>query len=206
MKYLIYLHGFNSSPQSEKARLTQNYFAALTSQKNQPVNVIVPALPPEPLDAIEHIKDMVASLGRDKLLGFIGSSLGGYYSIYLQNYFSQPEQAQGMSSPKAVLINPAVRPYDSLEAYVGENQNMYTGERYTVKLSHMDDLKSLVVKPLVHPQLTYLLTQTNDEVLACQDGVEYLKGAKMWIQYGGSHAFEGFSAALPSIEAFCLRS
>lgn len=203
MSFLIYLHGFNSSPQSEKACLTQAFFSGLPKQKKPP-KVIVPALPSSPLKAIAHVKGLVEELGREELMGFVGSSLGGYYSLYLQHYYSTLTTSHTDKIPKVVLINPAVKPYELLEAYIGENKNIYTGEVYTVEPYHMDDLKSLQVKPIASPLSTYLLTQTGDEVLAFHEAVDLLRGAKMWISSGGSHAFEGFSAALPSIESFLL--
>jgi len=200
LKYLIYLHGFNSSPQSEKAQLTTEYFQAKSNQSDHKLEIFVPALPPSPLDAISLVHDLIKLHGSQNLLGFIGSSLGGFYSTYLQQYYSQ----QG-NAPKAILINPAVRPYDLLTAYLGENQNMYTGERYIVDLSHMEALQSLAVKPIALPDRTMILTQTDDEVLDYQEAVTYFKGASMWVQYGGSHAFENFDTVLPFIHSFCFK-
>lgn len=200
MKYLIYLHGFNSSPQSEKAQLTTDYFQSQSKQTDQEFEIFVPALPPSPLGAISLVHDLIKLHGRENLLGFIGSSLGGFYSIYLQQYYSQKEYI-----PKAILINPSVRPYDLLTKYLGENQNMYTGERYIVDSSHMDDLKSLAVKPIVQSNSTLILTQTGDEVLSYQEAISYLEGASMCIQYGGSHAFEKFDSVLSCMRSFCFK-
>lgn len=200
MKYLIYLHGFNSSPQSEKAQLTTDFFHIHSKKYGQEITVIVPALPPAPLAATSLVHDLIKQNGRENLLGFIGSSLGGFYSMYLQRYYSQ-----GGHTPKAILINPAIRPYDLLTHYLGENQNMYTGEAYVVEPYHMDDLKSLVVEPIKQPNLTMLLTQTDDEVLAFQEAVTELAGVKMWVQFGGSHAFDDYAIVLPSMLAFCLK-
>ncbi len=200
MKYLIYLHGFNSSPQSEKAQLTKNYFESRTVGSALGVNIIVPALPPEPLAAISLVHELINKLGRDNLVGFVGSSLGGFYSIYLQAYYSSNEH-----TPKAILINPAVRPYDLLTEFLGENQNLYTGERYMVESSHMQDLESLVVKPINQLDKMLVLTQTNDEVLDYQEAVSYLSGSSMWIQFGGSHAFDNYPSVLPCIYNFCFK-
>lgn len=171
-----------------------DYFQRHSSYKGQEIKVIVPALPPAPLGAISLVHALIKQHGQKNLLGFIGSSLGGFYSLYLQDFYRR-----GAYQPKAILINPAVRPYELLADYLGENQNMYTGERYIVEPSHMEDLKSLVVEPSCQPDSTILLTQTNDEVLNYQEAVSYLQGAKIWVQYGGSHAFEQYERVLPSI-------
>ena len=201
MKYLIYLHGFNSSPKSEKAQLTIDYFQSYSSETlGQKIKIFVPALPSAPLDAISLVHHLIEQQGQENLLGFIGSSLGGFYSIYLQQYYSQAGFI-----PKAILINPAVRPYELLTDYLGENQNMYTGERYIIESSHMDDLKSLAIKPVVQHKYTMVLTQTDDEVLNYQEAVSYLAGATIWIQHGGSHAFDNYASVLPCILSFCFK-
>lgn len=194
MKSVIYLHGFNSSPQSEKAKLTHAYLTEHTE-----FLVHVPALTAAPLVAIASLHQLIEQVGVNNLAGFIGSSLGGFYSLYLQYYYSQA----GVQT-KAVLINPAIRPYELLLDYLGENQNPYTGERYHVDHSHMAELQSLVVEPLKQPQQTLLLTQTHDEVLDYQQAVSFLDGSSMWIHYGGSHAFDGYQQVLPSIKSFLL--
>jgi predicted esterase YcpF (UPF0227 family) len=191
---LIYLHGFNSSPQSEKASLTRSYI-----EQNSGLSVHVPALPAAPLAAIDVVHQLVKQLGRDNLLGFAGSSLGGFYSLYLQQYYAEQNR-----QPKLVLINPAIRPYELLLDYLGENRNMYTGERYIVDHSHMADLKALAVAPPAYSSHIYLLTQTHDEVLDFQQAVSFLPAAKMWIHAGGSHAFEGYREVLPSMLSFLL--
>ena len=188
MRKLIYLHGFNSSPHSEKARITIEYFEKST----KPFKVYVPALPSCPLSAIDVVDELVQSLGVDSIAGFIGSSLGGYYSLYFQHRYQLP----------IVLINPAIKPYSLLLDYLGENINPYTGECYNVEKRHMEDLKSLEVDPICSPDKTFLLTQTADEVLEFQLAVSALDGAKIWIQEGGSHAFDDFLKVLPSIENF----
>ncbi len=194
MSYLIYLHGFNSSPQSEKAQLTLEFFEKRSLSDGNRIAVLVPHLSASPLDAIAQVHDLIDSLGRENLIGFIGSSLGGFYSVFLQRYYSDSS-----FTPKVVLLNPALRPYELLSDYLGENQNMYTGERYIVEASHMEDLKSLISQPIKTPEYTMLLTQTGDEVLNFQEAIDYLDGAAMWVQYGGTHAFDRFSNVLPAI-------
>jgi len=188
MKALIYLHGFNSSPQSEKARLTYEYF----KKNSSCLSVSVPRLPSGPESAIQVVDELVQLLGITSIAGFIGSSLGGYYSLYFQHRYQLP----------VVLINPAIQPYTLLLDYLGENVNAYTGECYNVEIGHVDELKSLEVRPIPSPDKIFLLTQTADEVLEFQQAVTLLDGAKMWIQSGGSHAFDDFSKVLPAINNF----
>jgi len=189
--FILYLHGFNSSPQSAKAQLTQMFFA-----KHYPsIQLLVPALNFEPTQVVAQLERLVLTHGVKGLMGVIGSSLGGYYALYLYARF-------GLS---AVLINPAVRPYERLSEFIGENTNPYTGETYQVVPEHMDQLQMLRLPIVNNPEKLYLITQTCDETLDFHEAVRDLKGCRMWIQCGGSHAFEHFDRVLPSIADFLVR-
>ena len=77
---ILYLHGFNSSPQSMKAQLTQNYF----SENFSDVSFFCPQLASSPEAIIEQLTALIASESDgESLWHFIGSSLGGYFSTYL---------------------------------------------------------------------------------------------------------------------------
>ena len=190
MKQLLYIHGFNSSPQSEKAQRCQKYFEA------RPIDlrVHIADFSPEPSSAIESLCRWIEA-PENQCVGLIGSSLGGYYALYLHHRYKLP----------AVLVNPAVRPYELLQDYLGINKNLYTGEEYEVRQEHMDQLRALDVLSVVGGQggqELYLLTQTGDEVLDYREATDALNSTKSWIVYGGDHAYQGFSSALPSIEHF----
>ena len=198
MKTLIYLHGFNSSPDSHKAQLTKQYL----EQSSSRFHLEIPKLSPEPSQAIDQVKSLVAELGIENVSGFIGSSLGGYYSLYLMS-----EYISYQSSLKAVLINPALRPYELLLDYLGENTNYYSGETYTVLPKHMAELKSLDLSAeqkaeFVHPDKIFVLTQTKDEVLPYQQALDCLPGARVWVQAGGDHSFCHYERVLPAIQDF----
>lgn len=187
---ILYLHGFNSAPQSAKAQAVLTFFA----QHHPSVSVLIPSLNVSPAQVATQLEHIVVDRGVDQFHGVIGSSLGGYYALYLHARFGLP----------AVLINPAVRPFERLAEYVGENTNYYTGERYQVTSAHKDELRALNLPFVNDPEKLYLLTQTADETLDFHEAVQVLDGVRMWIQYGGSHAFDHFEATLPSIADFLL--
>jgi predicted esterase YcpF (UPF0227 family) len=198
LKTLIYLHGFNSSPESHKAQLTKRYFEKYCPE----LRLVIPKLSPEPSKAIVEVDGLIAALGSDALHGFIGSSLGGYYALHLMSKY-----ISGDSSLKTVLINPAVKPYDLLVDYLGENTNYYSGETYTVLPEHMEELRSLDLsesqkRQFVDPKHVFVLTQTLDEVLPYQQALDCLPRAKVWVQSGGDHAFCHYENVLPAIRNF----
>jgi predicted esterase YcpF (UPF0227 family) len=136
----LYLHGFKSGPSSVKAQQTMGFFA----QYDRAQNLHIPQLPPEPARAIDEAQflyeQLIDEVGVDNCL-VIGSSLGGYYASYLVERFGG----------RAALINPAVRPYELLQDYLGENENLYNGEKFIVTPSYINELKEIDVMPLRNP-------------------------------------------------------
>jgi uncharacterized protein len=183
---LIYLHGFNSTPQSKKASFLADYLAA----RGMAGDYACPALSHWPRDAIATIEAELAR-HRGKSVTFIGSSLGGYYATYLA-------ERHGL---RAVLVNPAVYPARDLAKYLGPQQNLYSGERYELTQEHMRQLQALDV-PRIDPARYLLLAETGDEVLDYREAVTRYAGAEQVVVTGGDHTLQSFPDQLERIFAF----
>ncbi|HCG5965375.1 TPA: esterase YqiA [Vibrio parahaemolyticus] len=175
---LLYIHGFNSSPLSMKANLMREYRA----QHRPDIKVIVPQLPCFPEQAAQLLLDIVEQYKDDYNIGLVGSSLGGYMSTWLNAKYGF----------KAVVVNPAVKPYELLVDYLGEQTNPYTHETYTLEACHIDELKALDVQSIASPNSFWLLQQTEDEVLDYRQAVDKFAKAKQTVEQGGDHSFVGF--------------
>ncbi|WEM41972.1 esterase YqiA [Photobacterium sp. DA100] len=175
---LLYIHGFNSSPKSLKATLMAEY-----CQRERPdIRVEIPQMPSYPTDAAEFIDGLVRSFIGNHQVGLVGSSLGGYVSTWLNDRYQLP----------AVLVNPAVKPYELLQDFLGEQENPYTGERYLLETKHMDELRQMDVAKLRHPEQLWLLQQEGDEVLDYRQAVEKYSACRQTVEPEGDHSFVGF--------------
>ena len=187
MTSIVYLHGFRSSPASIKATRLREAVEALAS----PAKLHVPALEHAPAQAIAHVVEWVER-NADVPLTFVGSSLGGFYATHLAERFGA----------RAVMINPAVRPYDDLRPWVGPQTNLYTGETFIVTQAHMDELSDLKVTRITHPGRYFLLVESGDEVLDYREAVAFYGGAYQYVRGGGDHTFTEFAAQIPAILRF----
>ena len=184
---LTYIHGFNSSPASHKARILHQRLEVL----GKGAAFWCPALPDRPAQAIALLENGLRD-AKPHLVTLVGSSLGGYYATYLAEKFAL----------KAVLVNPAVRPYEGLRGYLGPQRNLYSGEGYELTQQHLDELKILDVEQPTHMQRYYLMVTTGDEVLDYRVAVHRYAGARQLVAQGSDHGFADFADYLDDVLDF----
>ena len=134
----------------------------------------------------------------DRLAGkpvcVVGSSLGGFYATWAAETFGC----------RAVLLNPAVRPYEFVKDYTGPQRNYVTGEVQIVDASLADDLRAMERRPS-RPSDYWLLVQTGDETLNYREAVRFYTGCRQTVIEGGEHGFSGYAEKLPQIWDFAQR-
>jgi predicted esterase YcpF (UPF0227 family) len=187
---LVYLHGFNSSPQSIKGRK----LAAAASSLADPPHVYLPGLHHRPGTAMRDVCAWVdANVADVAALTFVGSSLGGYYATWLAEEYGA----------RAVVINPAVRPATSLAAHAGPQRNLHTGEAWDLTAEHFAELEALSIARLTRMERYLLLMRSGDELLDWRAAVRRYAGAWQYVAGGGDHGWEDIDDEIPSILRFC---
>jgi len=182
---LIYIHGFNSSPASGKARLLKARLVAL----GRGAEFVAPAVPPSPAQAAALL-DALALRHRGAAL--VGSSLGGYYATWLA-------EKHGM---RAVLLNPVVRPYELLAPLVGLQKRFHTGEEYVFATEHVAELRALEVERIT-PSRYLLIVATGDDVLDYRRAVERYRGCRQIVIEGGDHGLISFADYIEIVLSYC---
>ncbi|GGB05548.1 YqiA/YcfP family alpha/beta fold hydrolase [Agarivorans gilvus] len=184
---LLYLHGFNSSPNSAKAQAMADYLQAFEPK----IQFVCPQLACHPLAAWQQIEKLLQQHQQQKL-AVVGSSLGGFLATRVAQ----------LTGARAVLVNPAVKPYRLLKDFLGEQVNPYTQQRYFLEEQHIQQLKDLEVTELSCQQQLWVMLQTADEVLDFSLAVAEYKGANFTIEEGGDHSFQGFERHCAAILDF----
>lgn len=189
MNKILYLHGFNSSPGSHKARVLHDYM----KRRSLDDLIDIPAIPPVPADAIEMLQRHAEDIQQEHEISLAGSSLGGFYATWLAEKYQCP----------AVLINPAVKPHELLKKYLGENTNYYTAERWVLDEIHIAQFRELYVEKISKPHRYLLMLQTGDQTLDYREAVDKYEACPSIIEHGGSHEFTGFERYLDKLLSFC---
>ena len=184
---LIYIHGFLSSPGSEKATETRAYLEA----RQRPVEFICPGLSDYPGEAFQQLQALIVQ-NTQRQIALIGSSLGGYMATALAEQYRL----------RAVLVNPGVRPYTLINDYRGVQQNPYTGNRFEIRDQDIDALKQMEVATIARPWQLKVLLQTGDETLDYRLAVDYYRDCQQVIESGGDHRFQRYQLHLPDILEF----
>lgn len=187
MPSVLYLHGFLSSPQSQKAQLTRKWL----QQVHPTWQYFCPQLSSYPHLAKQELIEFYSNL--DETPYVIGSSLGGFWATWCVERYGG----------KAVLVNPAVSPHVRFEHYLNQPLNSYYSDE-VVTLTERDAkvLEACDIADHKDPRAYLLMVQTGDETLDYTMALERYKASELVVEQGGNHSFEGFENHLERILDF----
>jgi uncharacterized protein len=186
-KTILYAHGFKSSSRSRKVTQLREYI----HDHGIAANLIAPDLNFEPSVAIAQLASACEGIATSDLT-IVGSSLGGFYAVVL---------AEKLGC-RAVLLNPSITPFETLRQYLGEQSNIYTGEKFEFKSSHIAQLEAMFVPRISTPSRYFLIVETGDEVLDYSAAVNYYRGAAQLVIPGGDHELKSFPQHIGSVLQF----
>lgn len=184
-KHIVYLHGFASSSQSEKALLVREFI-----QQHFPQHRLsVPDLPYTPAEAWQELQQLCTAQPPDFI---IGSSLGGFLATALAEQYGC----------RAALINPAVRPHLLFQQHLGRYYHPVRQQYYEVRAEHLPQLQQLAVHSIRHPARYLVLLQTGDEVLDYRQALDFYQQCQTDVQEGGDHSYQNLQSRLADIVNF----
>jgi predicted esterase YcpF (UPF0227 family) len=186
--HLLYLHGFRSSPQSNKARRVATRVAA----QHPGVNWWCPQLPASPRDAMALVMQGIAGWPREAM-AVVGSSLGGFYATWVAE----------QTACRAMLLNPAVHPARDLAKAVGEQTQWHDpDERFFFRPEFIEELRALETGPLRDPSRYFAVIAKGDEVLDWREMAARYSGARIKLLPGSDHALSDFDAHIDEVFEF----
>lgn len=188
---IIYLHGFQSSPMSKKGQQLEQYCTNV-----EHADVHLPDLNKPPEHVLRDISKLIESLPLDQVR-LVGSSLGGFYATYLVAKYGCP----------AVLINPAMQPWQLFEDLFGIEQiPLKVTDSWTLDADQLQQLQSIADTKLKHADKILVLLQRGDEVLDYRQAQRYYNAAQPYAliltDADGNHAMDDFEEKLPFVLRF----
>jgi hypothetical protein len=186
MNKYIYIHGFGGSGLGVKSSLFREHFGD---------TIICPSLSYVPALAIDTLKQIIEQMIDHSTVTLIGSSLGGYYATYLSEHYGI----------KAVLINPSIHPYDTLQKVYGIAFNYYDESKFEWNEHHTHALRDYEVKDIT-PQQYLVLLQTEDELLDYRQAQHKFQDGTVIVEEGGNHSYVNIESKFSLIESFARRS
>lgn len=182
---LIYLHGFQSSPMSIKGQVLKQAVAT-----RRDIQIHLPDLNMPPYAVMAMLDDLIQRLDQ---VALVGSSLGGFYAAQLAAKHRLP----------AVLINPAVRPWQLFMDLFGESQLPYqVSKTWTLDLQQLQDLQQIVQPFAQDADKVLVLLQQGDEVLDYREAERYYRQSLLIRESDGNHAMDNFKTKIPMLLRF----
>lgn len=178
---ILYLHGYGSSSQGEKALLLR---------KECPQNrLLIPDLPLNPQECMRASEDMLQMASNDTII--IGASLGGFYALYLAAKYKKD----------CLLINPVVHPSAEAKKMLVAEENPEKKkmilEAANIYLTFENSLSSLKM-----PKNCFLALGERDQTIDPKSATEYFEHAHIQF-YSDDHAMlASFSRILSDFEEF----
>ena len=186
---IVYAHGFRSSSRSRKATQLRAYLR----DHHPEIDIVAPDLSFQPTVAVAQLLSACDGIAMEQLT-IVGSSLGGFYAVVL---------AERLGC-RAVLLNPSTRPFETLAQHLGEQTNLYTGEKFVFDVSHVAELQAMFLPAISRPERYLLMVEMGDELLNHRQTIAYFAGALQIVIAGGDHELKSFPSHVSEVVEFAM--
>lgn len=178
---ILYLHGYGSSSQGEKAQLLR---------KECPQNrLLIPDLPLNPQECMRLSEDLLRMASNDTII--IGASLGGFYALYLAAKFKKD----------CLLINPVLHPSAEAKKLLSLEENQEKKKLIlnaaNVYLTFESTLRSLKV-----PKNCFVALGERDQTIDPKSASEYFEHAHIQFYSDDHEMLASFTSVLNDFEEF----
>ncbi|MDY6469836.1 MAG: YqiA/YcfP family alpha/beta fold hydrolase [Succinivibrio dextrinosolvens] len=189
---IIYVHGFLSSSNAQKAQILRRELKKIKDIDFQSVDY------PDDLEySVDYLcKTIENEIEKGENPCLIGSSLGGFLSIILSVRYDL----------KIALINPCLYPSSWIKkmGYIGKSlTNFDTGESFVVRpeaVAYVELLEKELLR--YRKDKTMVLLQSGDEVLDYRYALNFFKDIPVDVESGGSHRYDNFESKIDNILKF----
>lgn len=176
---IIYIHGFNSSPASNTHRKLKAIFADVHALEYPSEGMFA-----DNLALLCQQVEQLASAATTPLV-FVGSSLGGFYT----------SQVAPLFSANCILINPAIRPAQSMRKFLGRNTHFHYGREWEFteeicnSYQNFTDRRDAPIERLV-------VIGRNDTTLDPNEGRQYWQNHAIIHETDDGHSVEAIDAVM----------
>jgi predicted esterase YcpF (UPF0227 family) len=181
---ILYIHGFRSSGDSDKARQMQVRFPEAT--------VVSPTLSANPDEAVGQLEGILRSLSGKTLI--VGTSLGGFYALYLSCRYGYA----------CCAINPAWQAHLTLRRKVGCHTRYDSDEIYDFRPEYPDrlaEMREAMLRADRNPEALNFFLSNDDEELSFEGLEEIFPQYRLLRRFDASgHRFSRFPEILGDVE------
>ncbi|MTJ93849.1 MAG: hypothetical protein F8N36_13475 [Desulfovibrio sp.] len=176
---LVYIHGFNSSPASNTYHKLKALFADAQALEYPSEGLFA-----DNMTLLCQQVELLKAAATTPLV-FVGSSLGGFYT----------SQVAPLFSANCMLINPAIRPAQSLRQFLGRNTYFHSGRHWefteTICNSYQNfcDRRAAPIERLV-------VIGRNDTTLDPEEGRQYWQNHAIIHETDDAHSIESIDAVM----------
>ena len=180
MPRILYIHGFKSTGNALKAQILKKKFD----------DILSPTMPISPKEAVLFLEEVIRKNEIDLI---IGSSLGGFYAFVMHKKFGT----------KVLLINPSLKPWESLKNQVGIHERFVSDDTFEWKTEHNEELQQISNEisklPINESKLNFFIS--NDDELLDHSQIPILfKNSNIQFFDKAGHQFIAFTRTIKDIK------